>query len=223
MPVMTKKTAVEITGGLSEPSKMPGKSYGLPVIACHTGYRMAQVPGSTCADCYATKNFYLVYHKTVEPVQHARLAAVELALASPEYREAFIRAMSVLIGSDKYFRWHDAGDLQSWRHLELIADVARAIPTCRFWLPTREPGMVREFLEHGGSIPDNLIIRISALFIDQPAKLPASLQNVRGIDVSHVHRQAAPAARVCPAPDQGNACQDCRACWNPGAVSYRAH
>lgn len=220
---MTIAHAVSITGGLSEPSKMPGKAYGLPTAYCATGQKMAAVPGSICSGCYAEKGFYSLYHRTVEPSQYARLDAVELAIASSEYRQAFVAAFVRLIGSDEYFRWHDAGDLQSAAHLALIADVARATPSTRHWLPTREYSMVREYLGNGGTIPANLIVRLSAMFPDQPARIPASLTNVPGIDVSNVHRHAQPVGRACPASTQGNECRTCRACWKPGAVSYKAH
>ncbi len=223
MHAMTIAHAVSITGGLSAPSKMPGQAYGLPTAHCATGQRMAAIPGSICSSCYAEKGFYSVYHKTVEPAQYARLHAVELAIASPEYRAAFIAAFARLIGSDGYFRWHDAGDLQSADHLALIADVARATPGTKHWLPTREYSLVREYLNNGGTIPANLIVRLSAMFPDQPAKVPASLQGVPGIDVSNVHKHAQPVGRACPASKQNNACMDCRACWKPGAVSYKAH
>lgn len=220
---MTIAHAVSITGGLSAPSKMPGQAYGLPTAYCATGQKMAAVKGSICSGCYAEKGFYSMYHKTVEPVQYARLDAVELAIASPEYRAAFIAAMARLIGADEYFRWHDAGDLQSAEHLALIADVARATPGTKHWVPTREYAMVREYLATGGTIPGNLIVRLSAMFPDQPAKIPASLAGIPGVDVSNVHKHAAPVGRACPASTQGNECRACRACWHAGAVSYKAH
>lgn len=223
MHAMTIAQAKSITGGLSEPSKMPGKAFGLPTAYCATGQKMAAVKGSICSGCYAEKGFYSLYHKTVEPAQYARLDAVELAIASPEYRIAFVAAMVRLIGSDEYFRWHDAGDLQSWQHLALIADVARATPGTKHWIPTREYSIVREFLANGGTIPDNLIVRLSAMFPDQPAKVPASLSGATGIDVSNVHKHAAPVGRPCPASKQDGKCQDCRACWNAGSVSYLSH
>jgi hypothetical protein len=186
---------------------------------------MSKIAGSLCeaSSCYAKRNNYHTYAHSVEPAQYARLDAVELAIASPEYRQAFISAFARLIGNDDYFRWHDAGDLQSSAHLSLIADVARATPGTKHWLPTREYSMVREYLADGGTIPANLIVRLSAMFADVPAKVPASLQGVPGIDVSNVHQHAAPNGRACPASKQGNECRACRACWKPGAVSYHAH
>ena len=50
---MKTKEALEIVGGLSKPSKMPGWAYGLPAKECKTGSKLQNVPGSTCYDCYA--------------------------------------------------------------------------------------------------------------------------------------------------------------------------
>ena len=54
----SRKDAATIVGGLTQTSKMPGPSYSLPTAACHTGWRMAQIPGSICSKCYANKGFY---------------------------------------------------------------------------------------------------------------------------------------------------------------------
>jgi hypothetical protein len=42
---------------------------------------------------------------------------------------------------------------------------------------------------------------------------------------STVHHKAKASGRVCPAPKQGNACGDCRACWSADVanVSYHKH
>ena len=55
---MLKKEAREITGGLSKPSKMPGPAHNLPAVACKTGAKLVQIPGSVCAGCYALKGRY---------------------------------------------------------------------------------------------------------------------------------------------------------------------
>ena len=52
---MLKKEANEIVGGLSSPGKMPCPSINLPAVACVTGAKLAQVPGTTCHGCYALK------------------------------------------------------------------------------------------------------------------------------------------------------------------------
>jgi hypothetical protein len=214
--MLTKYQAHEIHGGLTETSKMPCKSYSLPTIACQTGYRMAQVKGSICAGCYANKGNYIKYANNIEPVQVARLESISDPL--------WISAIVASIGTDKYFRWHDSGDLQSVDHLESIAAVAIATPHCRHWLPTREYGIVAAFIANGNAIPDNLVIRLSAMFVDKPVVIPASLKGIAGISASNVHQHSAPIGTACNAPKQNGECRKCRLCWNRDKViSYTMH
>ena len=212
---MNKKQAHEIHGGLTQTTKMPCQSYSLPTIACVTGFKMREIAGSICASCYADKGNYRKYQNNIEPAQHARLVSIT--------DELWVDAMVVSIGTDKYFRWHDSGDIQSIEHLEKIADVARATPGCMHWLPTREYGIVSAFTAQF-DIPDNLIIRLSAMFTDRAVIVPKTLQNVKGIAVSNVHSKKA-IGTACNAPRQNGECRTCRACWNRkvAAVSYSIH
>jgi len=237
--MLTKKQAHEIHGGMTQTTKMPAKSYSLPTIACVTGFRMSAIAGSICSMCYAARGNYHRYQATTEPVQHARLESINDPL--------WIDAIVTSIGKDKYFRWHDSGDIQSVEHLEKIAEVCKLTPDCKHWLPTREYGMVAAFCA-SNDVPDNLVIRLSAMFIDKPVKIPASLQGVNGITASNVHSMSnedirlitilnknkrdsspfsykgLPVGEVCKAPSQGGKCADCRACWNSKkVVSYHVH
>jgi len=135
----------------------------------------------------------------------------------------WVDAMVVSIGTDAYFRWHDSGDIQNIEHLEKIAAVARATPNCMHWLPTREYGIVSAFTAQY-DVPDNLIIRLSAMFTDRPVVVPKTLQNVAGVAVSNVHSKKAIGTQ-CNAPKQNGECRTCRACWNRkiAAVSYSIH
>ena len=114
---MNTKEALEIVGGLSKPSKMPGWSYGLPAKECKTGSKLRKVPGSTCFDCYALKGCYVF--KVVQDAQYRRLAAIRHPL--------WVQAMTHLINSKKadVFRWHDSGDVQDLDHLNKIYEVCR--------------------------------------------------------------------------------------------------
>ena len=212
---MNKKQAHQVHGGLTQTTKMPCQSYSLPTIACITGFRMREIANSICAMCYAEKGNYRKYSNNIEPVQHARLVSIT--------DELWVDAMVVSIGTDAYFRWHDSGDIQSIEHLEKIADVAKRTPNCMHWLPTREYGIVSAFTAQY-DIPDNLIIRLSAMFTDKPVIVPASLQGVKGVAVSNVH-STKPIGTACNAPKQSGECRECRACWNRkvSAVSYSIH
>ena len=212
---MNKKQAHQVHGGLTQTTKMPCQSYSLPTIACVTGFKMRAVAGSICSDCYADKGNYRKYQNNIEPVQHARLVSIDDPL--------WVDAIVVSIGTDKYFRWHDSGDIQSIEHLEKIADVARATPHCMHWLPTREYSIVAAFTAQF-DVPDNLIIRLSAMFTDRAVVVPKTLQGVKGIAVSNVH-SVKPIGTACNAPKQNGECRTCRACWSRKvlAVSYSIH
>lgn len=221
---ISKAVAKSICGSLTQTSKMPCKSMSLPTEACQTGYRMAQIPGSICSDCYADKGFYAMYANSIKPSQFARLDAVWQAMESSELALAWVTGMVSLIGSDSYFRWHDSGDLQGLAHLELIASVCEATPHCEHWLPTREYAIVKEYIAKHGALPANLTIRLSAMYPDQPVKLPASLQGIRGITTSNVHTTGKPVhGQACHAPSQNGECRDCRVCWSDTVVSYALH
>ena len=201
---MNTQEAWKIVGGLSRPSKMPGWSYGLPAAECKTGSKLVNVEGSTCEGCYATKGCYVF--PVVQAAQYRRLESI----AKPEW----VDAMALLINSKKpdVFRWHDSGDVQDEAHLYKIFEVCELSPEKRHWLPTRE-AWTNKYLDQA---PGNLTIRFSMPMVDQE---PAG----SWLNTSTVVTTAG--GRTCPAPDQGNVCGDCRACWDPSVknVAYGKH
>lgn len=213
----TKKQASELTGGMTQTSKMPCKSYSLPTENCITGAKLAKDKSSICGNCYANKGFYKMYAKTIKPAQNKRLESID----HPDW----VSAMVTLIGKDQYFRWHDSGDLQSVNHLRKIVEVAEALPNSLFWLPTREYGIVKQYICQYGALPLNLIVRLSAFYADKPVVIPKSLQGYANILASNVHDKAEPVGEVCNAPKQGGECRECRACWNSAVktVTYGLH
>lgn len=210
---MGLREAVEIAHTLSNPSKMPGYSYSTPASACITGSKLRDVPGTACSFCYAQQGRY--GFANVQAALMKRLRGT----GHPNWQEA----MKTLLSQEKvtkfgHFRWFDSGDLRSVDQLRKIVAVARSTPMLQHWLPTREYAMLKEFMESGGEIPDNLTIRVSATKVDgkPPGFWPTT---------STIHLQKEPIGHVCPAPDQDNACGDCRACWDRevGNVSYHLH
>ena len=212
--IMLKKDASMLTGGLTQTSKMPCKSYSLPTEACQTGFKMSKIAGSVCFFCYANNGFYKLYEKTIKPAQFARLDSIN--------DPSWVDAMVSLIGLDPYFRWHDSGDLLGVWHLEKIVQVAQLTPNCKHWLPTREYSIIKAFISAGGVIPKNLIVRLSGMYPDKPVQVPVSLQGVKGITTSNVHT-VKPLGRACKASEQAGECRDCRACWTDKPVSYLMH
>jgi hypothetical protein len=207
-------------GGLSRPTKLPGWAFGLSPANCLTGNRLRSVPGSVCSECYASKNAYL--WRSVTAANQRRDHLLQRALTSPDARQRYTAKFARLLSRLRhpYFRWHDSGDLQSPAHLALICDIASRTPGVRHWLPTREYKMVRDYLAGGGTIPENLSVRLSAHMCDQvlsPAAVPV------GCTSSGVYADltTAPGYR-CPSRS-GTPCPDhCRACWDRGVplVTY---
>src|SRR6266700_8380172 len=171
-PSLTKKEAVAICGSLSNPSKMPGYGYALPAYRCRIGSLLQLIPKAICHYCYALRGRYLF--PTVKAAMEKRFSS----LSDPRWTDA----ISTLIyrSGDRYFRWHDSGDLQSIEHLRKIIQVCNFLPRVKFWLPTREYHTVEAYRRLGGRIPSNLCIRLSAHLID--GKLPLSY----GLPVSTV-------------------------------------
>jgi len=143
----------------------------------------------------------------VQAAQYRRLKSIN----HPQW----VNAMAALINSkkSKYFRWHDSGDVQSVEHLLKIFTVARLTPETKHWLPTREAWTQK--YDNKKYKPDNLTLRFSMPMVDQPAA--GSWQNTSTV--------VSGAGRTCPAPDQGNECKECRACWDPSVknVAYGKH
>lgn len=221
----TWREAETICGTLGYPSKMPGTSYGIPAAACKVGRKLAAIEGSTCSKCYAFERGNYRFAST-KASQARRLAGLE----DPRWAEAMVLLLRYAHRDGAggkhqgqavalYHRWHDSGDLQGRDHLAAICQVARATPWLRHWLPTREGKVVRDFVRDGGSIPENLTIRLSATMIDGAA--PKAWPQTSTV-ASH---GGAMTGHECPARHQDNKCGACRACWSADVanVTYPVH
>lgn len=218
------------------PSKLPGSSYGLSAHDCIAGKKLAKIPHSICSDCYALRdmmswtNAQKAYKRRLEAIKHPDWIEAMIKVLQHIHAKPTIRIDLGLVGIRRrrnggtrhrfnpsgYHRWHDSGDLQSVEHLEKIISVCRQTPNIKHWMPTRELVILRAFK---GTIPANLVIRISATMLDglPPTGWPHT---------SAVHtKEPPPGVYSCPAHDQGNRCGECRACWSKTvqAVSYLKH
>jgi hypothetical protein len=116
---MKVNEALKITDSFTRTSKMPGLSYSLPAWACKTGQKLAKIPGTPCFGCYAMKGNYTRY-PAIKAAQYRRLEAIKNPL--------WVAAMVAVIKRQKWFRWHDAGDVQSPEHMQKILEVCRLTP-----------------------------------------------------------------------------------------------
>ena len=200
---MKVKEAAAITGSMTRTSKMPGLSYSLPAWECKTGSKLRKIKNSVCSMCYALKGNYTRY-KAIKAAQYVRLASLS--------NELWTAAIVTQIKRQKYFRWHDAGDVQDLQHLNKIYEVCRLTPGTRHWMPTRE-AWTKKWIERA---PSNLVIRFSGTMIDQEAV--KSWPHTSTVTT-------APGSRTCPAPDNAGKCGSCRSCWNPEVknIAYGKH
>ena len=215
---MLKRDARAIVGGLSEPGKMPGFATSIHPKYSNVGSKLRLTEGSVCWDCYACKGNY--YYPCVQNALERRYQIVNRVLESGRGSEPWLEfraAMQTLLRNEKWFRVHDAGDLISASHLRLWCDVADDNPHCGFWMPSKELAVI---LLLSGRIPDNLCVRYSAPMIDKTTRaFPVNSATFRKGTKIPRH------AFACLAAEQGNACGDCRACWDStvATVVYPKH
>ena len=209
---MDIKEAWEIIGGLSRPSKMPCFGYSIPAIHCKTGAKLRKIAGSICSVCYALKGRYSF--PKVRNAMQKRFAS----LNHPQWVQAMVLAIKWHENSG-FFRWHDSGDIQSVNHLERIVEVCKQTPAIRHWLPTREFGIVKRYLDGGNKFPSNLTVRLSAIMIDGPG--PHEIAKRYGLTTSGV----SVGSFTCPSSLQQGKCAECRACWDSKVenVNYKRH
>jgi hypothetical protein len=228
LPVVLKVAEAQaIAGPLTRTTTMPGFTYSLDARRCREGSRLRAVAGSTCSKCYALRGWY----ETRFVVQHAQQLR-HAGLDHPRWADAMVTLISKHCRPpDHFFRWHDAGDLQSVDHLRRIVEVCTRTRHVNHWLPTREYADVEAFLRTGGQVPANLIIRLSANEIDaapdfapELAHLPTSTTQT---EPGRIHNPVAgKTSIVCSAVEtRRDTCGRCRACWDPRVtnVSYPLH
>ena len=196
------KEAELAVGNLSRPSKMPSYAWSISARRCNVGSKLAKVKGSVCEGCYALKGRYM-FSNTQDALER-RYNAWD------SDRAKWVDAMIYLMHNKQHivnagvFRFFDSGDIQGSAMLDDINTVAWASPTIRFWLPTKEYKLVKNYDKE---IAPNLVIRVSA----------PTVYNKDNIDTAEGH--------ICPSSKQDNQCGSCRACWSDkvSEVSYIAH
>jgi len=205
--VARSRLAEVITGGLSIPSKMPCPAWGISAFRCRVGQILARREGTVCHDCYAMKGTY--GFSSVQDKLEQRYRGL--------FDPLWVPAMVFLIRwhAEGHFRWFDSGDVQNVRHLQNIITICRHTRDVLHWLPTREFAVVRACADE---IPENLTVRVSGHQLDgePPDRWPTT---------STVTSVQEAGDGICPAPEQGGKCGECRACWDRevARVTYRQH
>ena len=232
--INTIKQANKVTGGLSRPSKMPCPAYSIPAETCRTGAKLVDVKGSVCSGCYAMKNNYKRFAKTIKPKLYERYQKL--------FNEQWVEGMVLLINKqckNGFFRWHDSGDVQSIEHIKRIVMVCKKTPEVMHWVPTREFRLVKQYIKKYGAFPGNLTVRLSAHMIEGKApeieNLPTSTVSANNYNCKayltdkndnvykpdHFAKLNKAAKR---ALDFGH-CGKCRKCWSKSVknITYKLH
>lgn len=231
----TKKEAWDYVGGLSEPGKMPGYGWSISAKRCKRGTVIREAAksdnpkikaifeNSTCGKCYAMKGRYSF--SNVQNSLENRFNALQKPL--------WVEAMSFLLKEEEYFRWFDSGDLQDIDHLNKIIEVCKNTPKCKHWLPTREVGILREFIGDADKnpFPRNLCVRISSDFINLKPVAEFKYCNISTTsDKEWYERNKKGNIKNCPVTTDHaiKSCDDagkCRNCWNKNIyrINYLIH
>lgn len=201
---MKVKEAKELTGGLSDPSKMPGKGYSLPALeACPVGRKLSENKDTICRSCYACRGRYLF--SNVKESQRGRMRKC----LDPLWPEA----MRTLISREKcrHFRWHDSGDIFCRQYWNNMLEVMKGLPDYKFFLPTNERTLLKEWVEEGGKVPENCVVRLSSVYPGKLTPVHDKLKNDPGILQCGVGTEG----YDCPAEyHERYECGECRACWD---------
>lgn len=207
---------------LSKTSKMPCHSWSTEAIStCNRGCKLAEIEGSVCHGCYATSHLYrwpAVVKRRVDNLEQYK-----------SNTSKWVTAISNKIRRTKspYFRWFDSGDLISTEQLMHIAIVCTLTSDKTHWLPTREYGIVKDYLSKGFKFPANLNIRISADMVNED--LTSLLKITEDMPVTLSAVETDPIERegflLCRATVLGTgSCGECRACWHsPDIIVYKKH
>ena len=160
-----KLTAKEIEkkiGTLSNPSKMPSYAWGIPIQYCKTGAKLAEIKGTICNKCYAGKGCYVF--PVVKAMYEKRYQAIEMVEWVDYMAELITQKYKNKKEKDRYHRWFDSGDVQSYAHLMKIFEVCELTPHINYWLATREYSIIDKIDEK--DVPKNLCLRVSAVKVD---------------------------------------------------------
>ena len=221
--VHAKKFGVVTKGN----AKIHGSTFSTNPLACNVGQNLRNIAGSTCQKCYAIRLGHV--YKTAQQSWEDNLSLWLDALKTNPI--GWIEAIAFQInrlsenkqrkGQDGagLHRWFAAGDIPSMDALRSIVEVCKRTPHIRHWLPTRENGIVKQYLAvNPDGFPENLIVRVSAAMIDGN---PPESSDYTGT----VHKDKPAIGVECPSTTNGGRCGSCTACWDKSVVnvSYKLH
>lgn len=121
--------------------------------------RRINCPGAICEHCFAyaqTENY---------SAQAAKLAKAHIFFTTCRIYPADVPHVD--IGKFPYFRFESFGDIASPLQFENYCTIAAALDQgCTLW--TKNPGIIQAAIDNGCSIPKNLRVGLSSLYVNKP-------------------------------------------------------
>lgn len=198
---------------ISTTSKLDGiRSWSLQAIDTCPG-SVAPNGGlvDACRGCYATSGNY----------RYPNVKAPRIENREDWQRAEWVQDMAQALGSDRYFRWFDSGDMYSVELANKILEIMTLTPWVKHWLPTRMAKFAKfaEVIAKMQALP-NVSVRFSS-----DSVTGEYINGVHGSTIIDSCENATDAMKVCRAYENGGKCNGCRACWDKTTplIAYVAH
>lgn len=132
----------------------------------HGNRKMGEIPSVSLPACVTCNPeapcFNGCYAAKIERIYKTAAAAYQRNLDILQYNPAgYWLQVKEAATTSKYFRYHVSGDIPDMDYFLNMLLLARLIPDTKFLAFTKQYNIVNEYLDGGGSIPENLKIIFS--------------------------------------------------------------
>ena len=157
---------------------------------------VSTMPILCCGNCKECKNYCYDIKACYRYAGTLQARARNTVLAK-YHRTEFFRQIDEVLNhrrTNKYFRWHVAGDILDYNYLENMILIARKHPDFKFWTYTKMYHLVNRWIEANGELPANfkcMYSRWEGVKMDNPFKQPEFRVRMEGMsenEFKHLHK-----------------------------------
>jgi len=136
------------------------------------------MPVKTCGNCKKCKFFCYDIKACAQYSQTVIDARMRNTVLMKRDRDLYFNSIEKKINNrrtNKYFRWHVAGDIVDSDYFDRMVKIAERHEDFTFWTYTKMYGIVNEYMKDGGKIPANFHIMFSewdGVTLDNPYHFP---------------------------------------------------
>lgn len=197
---------------LSKTSKLGTYSWSLQAVETCPGAILSEgVLVDACKGCYARSGSY----------RYPNVIAPRVFNREDWKRDGWVPDMTEALCNEAYFRWLDSGDMYSVALAWKMYAVMVAVPSCRFWLPTRMYKFPKfsEVIAAMQALP-NVVVRFSS-----DSVTGGTINGTTTSTIVPTADGAPVGAFVCDAYSRGGKCATCRKCYDKETqvIAYPAH